>query len=255
MKAPNTKIGVTLFNIRAHGKTYEDLDKSLEKLRAIGYQAVQVSAIGLPSEQIKELLEKHQLFCCATHDNLANYTQNLDEVVAKHKTLECDFTALGSPGGDFWHPGGAAELAKILDDVAEKLAQQDIRLGYHNHACEFEKFDDRIFLAEIYDRTAKLQSELDVHWVARGGGSPVVWINKLAGRMPVIHFKDMTMVENQPCFAEIGEGNLDWPAIIEACDKTSVRWFVVEQDQETKDRDIFTSLQISFENMKRMGIK
>ena len=42
MKLPDTQIAVTLFNLRYYCQTESDLDKTLDKLCAIGYQAVQV---------------------------------------------------------------------------------------------------------------------------------------------------------------------------------------------------------------------
>ena len=38
MKAPDTKIAVTLFNLREYCKSYEDLDETLGKVKDIGYE-------------------------------------------------------------------------------------------------------------------------------------------------------------------------------------------------------------------------
>ena len=142
-----------------------------------------------------------------------------------------------------------------MEDLAIKFKEKGIKLGYHNHHSEFEKYTDKVFLAEIYDRTETLSAEIDVHWVARGGANPVNWIHKVNGRMPVVHFKDFAILDNKPVFCEIGEGNLDWQAIIKACEDTGVRWYSIEQDSTFKDRDIFESIKISYENLKAMGVK
>ena len=259
MKIPDTKIAVTLYNLNKYCQTVEGLDESLEKVKNIGYEAVQVSGIGadITPEQVKELLEKYQLYCCATHEGLPNLRDNFESVVAKLKLWECDFTALGHPGNDFWSREGVITLANELDEIGAKFKNEGLKLGYHNHNCEFAKYTDKTFLEEIYDRTnpEHLYAELDVHWVTRGGGSPVSWIYKVAGRMPVIHFKDLVVVDNKPVFCEIGEGNLDWPGIIKACEETNVRWYSIEQDAPFGDRDIFESIAISFNNLKAMGVK
>lgn len=98
-------------------------------------------------------------------------------------------------------------------------------------------------------------SELDVHWVQRGGCNPETWIRKLAGRIPVIHFKDFAMIEMNPVYCEIGEGNLEWNKIIQACRDTNVRWYSIEQDSPFPGRDIFDSMKISFDNLRAMGVK
>jgi len=258
MKIPDTKIAVTLYNLRDFCKTTEDLDVTLGKVKDIGYEAIQISGIG-PIEPIlvRDLLEKHRLYCCATHENLPNLRDNFDSVVAKLKLWECDFTALGHPGKDCWSLEGMKQLAQELDEIGAKFKNEGIKFGYHNHHCEFVKYTDKTFLEEIYERTdsENLYAEIDVHWVARGGGSPVKWIYNVAGRMPVVHFKDFVIVNNEPVFCEVGEGNLDWPAIIKACKETNVRWYSIEQDTPFGERDIFESIAISFNNLKAMGVK
>jgi sugar phosphate isomerase/epimerase len=54
-------------------------------------------------------------------------------------------------------------------------------------------------------------------------------------------------------FAEVGEGNLNWSAIIKAAADASVQFAVVEQDN-CYDRDPFESLAISYRNLKAMGL-
>ena len=202
IKAPDTKIAVTLYNLRDYCKTAEDLDATLGKVRDIGYEAIQISGIGpIEPEVVAELLEKHGLFCCATHESLPNLRGDFDAIVQKMRLWNCDFTALGHPGNDYWSAEGIAELAEILDDVAGKFEAEGLMFGYHNHHTEFAKCaTGKIYLEEIYDRTKKLRAEIDVHWVARGGGNPVSWIKKVAGRMPVVHFKDLAILDNAPQF-------------------------------------------------------
>ncbi|MCK5156977.1 MAG: sugar phosphate isomerase/epimerase [Spirochaetales bacterium] len=266
MKAPTTKIAVTLYNLRDYCKTKEDLDNTLGKVKAIGYEAVQISGIGpIPPDEVRELLDKHELYCCATHENLDSYENDFAAVVKKLKILGCDFTALGHPGNAFWSPSGAKDLAARLEKAGKKFREEGITLAYHNHHIEFVSYSDsdssKTFLEELYENTTgNLFAELDVHWIQRGGADPASWIRKMAGRTSVLHFKDFTMKKEEdnsptPEFAEIGEGNLNWKEIVQACEDTNVRWYVVEQDTPRGERDIFESIKISFDNMKKMGVE
>jgi len=54
--------------------------------------------------------------------------------------------------------------------------------------------------------------------------------------------------------AEIGEGNLDRPAIRAAARGAGVEWYCVEQD-ECYERDPFEALKISLENLHEMGLR
>ena len=79
----------------------------------------------------------------------------------------------------------------------------------------------------------------------------IYWINKMKDRMPVIHVKDMVMEDRTQLMAEVGEGNLNWPGILQACEDANVEWLAVEQD--ICQRDPFESLAISYNNLKAMG--
>jgi len=255
MNPPNTKIAITLYNLRDYCQTAEDLDKTLARLKKIGYQAVQISCIGpIEHEKVKELLDKHQLFCCATHEMLPGFREDFDGIVKKMKLWECDFTALAYPGDDCWSREGLVEYTKEIDEYGARLKDEGLKLGLHNHHYEFEKFTDKIFLEEIYDRAPNVYIELDVHHTVGGGGDPVQWIHKFGDRIPVIHFKDFAVINREPVACEVGEGNLNWPAIIKACEEKNIRWYSIEQGEPVPYRDIFDSAELSFNNLKAMGV-
>ena len=67
-----------------------------------------------------------------------------------------------------------------------------------------------------------------------------------------MHLKDLTVKNAEVRMAEVGEGNLNWEAILAACRETGVEWYIIEQDH--CDRDPFESLAISLKNAKAMGL-
>jgi sugar phosphate isomerase/epimerase len=90
--------------------------------------------------------------------------------------------------------------------------------------------------------------------VQAGGADPTAWIRKVNGRMKVVHLKDFVIggPELKPQFAEVGEGNMNFRAILDACAEIGVEWGAVEQDN-CYGRDPFESLGISVRNLKAMG--
>ena len=261
MQIPDSKIAVTLYNLREYCKTESDLASTLEKVAGMGYKCVQVSGTPLPADVIRKQLDAAGLFCCATHENLATISGDPKALIDRLQTIGCDFTALGNPGGtfDFTSMEAVSELADIFKRQGDILGEAGIKLAYHNHAKELTHITGtkKTMLDTFMELTAghNVYSELDVHWVTRGGGSPAAWIRKYAGRISVIHFKDFAMVDGAPVFCEIGEGNLDWPEIIKACEETNVRWYSIEQDREFPGRNIFDSIKISIDNLKSWGVK
>jgi sugar phosphate isomerase/epimerase len=99
-----------------------------------------------------------------------------------------------------------------------------------------------------------LKAEIDVYWIQAGGGDPAAWIRKCAGREPLLHLKDMAVGPGrEQRMAEIGEGNMNWSAILQAAEESGVEWYLVEQDH-CYGRDPFESLAISYRNLRAMGL-
>ena len=96
-----------------------------------------------------------------------------------------------------------------------------MKLHYHNHGFEYEKFDGKCLIDHMAEETdpAKWGFILDVYWTQYGGRSPQVQIEKMAGRIDVIHFKDMKMHGHEQRFAAVMDGNMDFVSIIDACEK------------------------------------
>jgi sugar phosphate isomerase/epimerase len=260
MTIPDTQIAVQMYNFREHCRTRADLATTLKRIRDIGYSAVQMVNLRLdmPMEAIAAVLEENQLYCCSTHDSLADYSGDFEGTVQRQRSYGCALSFLASPGSmEFFSAEGTRALAAELNQIGRRLKDQGIGFGYHNHHREFTQYTSKTMLEELIDSTdpETVSFEIDVHWVQRGGGSPVKWIKKVAGRMPVVHFKDFSIVDGQPVFSEIGEGNLDWEGILAACQETNVRWYVIEQDQPMPGRSMFESAKMSYENMVNMGLE
>ena len=155
------------------------------------------------------------------------------------------------------------EFIEKAEAMAHKLAEHGIELYYHTHHLEFQKYDGEYLLDLIKNNTTKLGFELDVHWIQRAGVNPVDFVKQYAGRISLLHLKDyrigqmdlsevdfkdmakfMQIFTNTIEFAELGEGNLDINAIIEAGLESGAQYFLVEQD-DAYGRDPFDCLEIS----------
>ena len=244
------QIAAQLFTLREHLKTPEDIATSLKKVADIGYQAVQVSGMGpIPEEDLVKLCQDNGLTICSTHEKSAGIIENTDAVIERLQKLGCTHTAYPHPHVELDSEDAAKALAADLAKAGDKMRAAGITLSYHNHALEFRKFGGKTVLDILYDETTpeQLEAELDLYWVQMGGGSPLTWVNKVAGRQQVVHMKDagVPVEERLAGFCEVGNGNLDWDQLIPALDATGCQWFVVEQDRCPADE--FDSLKQSFE--------
>jgi sugar phosphate isomerase/epimerase len=245
-----SQVAAQLYTLRDHLKTPADIALSLKKVAAIGYRAVQVSGVGpIPEEELNAILKAEGLVCCATHEDGNTIRKNPAKVVERLQKLNCRYTAYPFPAGVDWSKASDVEdLVADLDKAGAVLREAGQVLTYHNHGIELIPFDGTTALDFIYHKTAaqNLAGEIDTYWIQYGGGDPVAWCRKLKGRLPLLHMKDYAFTtRNEPAFAEIGKGNLNWPEIIAAAEASGCEWFIVEQD--TCPGDPFDSLKLSFD--------
>ena len=256
MTTPDTKIALEIYTIRDWLKNEKDFAEAMAKTRAAGYQAVELAGVSpdIPVKTIKQILDDTGLVCMATQAGLDKLTDGLSATIEDLQTLDCTHTALASGPADMRSREGYLELARTLTESGRKLAEHGIKLAYHNHAFEFERYGDRTGFEILYDESdpAYLEAKIDTAWVQKGGADVVEWIKRLGDRMSVIHLKDYTIVDNEITLTEVGDGNLNWPGIIKACNDADVRWFVVEQDRCRSDP--FESIKISYDNLVAMGV-
>jgi sugar phosphate isomerase/epimerase len=248
-------IAAQLYTIRDFMKTAEDFAASMTRIKAIGYENVQLSGLGpIDPKDVAAVLRGEGLNAVITHVGRDRLFNDLDALIEEHHLWQCPNVAVGSmPLEAMSTPDGIAESARQLSDVARKLKAAGLTFSYHNHSFEFVKVDGKNGLQAFYDAADPLVlAEFDVYWVQHGGGDPADWITRFGSRQVVTHFKDMVVVDNKPTMAEVGEGNLNWPRIIEACRAAGVQYFAVEQD--VCRRDPFESLRISYNNLKAMGV-
>ena len=56
----------------------------------------------------------------------------------------------------------------------------------------------------------------------RGGMDPVLWAERMKGRMDQVHLKDWGLIGGEFAFRALGEGRINWPAVVKACKKAGV---------------------------------
>jgi sugar phosphate isomerase/epimerase len=247
------QLAAQLYTLHEFCRTPEDTALTLKKVRAIGYETVQVSGIApMPVGELKAMLDGEGLTCCATHEPSQNILESTSSVIERLNELECQYTAVPSPGSyDVSTLEGVLAFAARMDAAGERMHQAGQTLCYHNHHTEFVQFGGKTILDIIYGETRpqNLQGELDTYWIQYGGASPLEWCHKLHGRLPLIHLKDYGINgQGQPTFREIGKGNLNWNEILPAAEAAGCQWFIVEQD--TCEGDPFDALRTSFDYLK-----
>jgi len=245
----NIPVGLALYTLR--NETAQDFTGTLERVAEVGYKGVEFAGYGnLSAAQMKSHLDRLGLAAVDSHVGLEKL-QNDTQAVIEY-SLEIGSPYITMPWAYPKSRGEYLELAGILARLGEKCMDKGIQLCYHNHAQEFQVFDGLtgmdIILGEVPSEL--LKAEVDVFWVKHADADPASFIKKYPGRCPLIHLKDMEDDENKS-FAEVGNGIIDFNAVIAAANEAGSRWFLVEQDD--CKRPPLESVKISFENLKKMG--
>ena len=229
-------MALQLYTLREPAK--KDLADTLKKVREMGWEYVQWSGMpDLPAEKIRAALDAAGLKAIAAHTGIEPFEKDLDVNVSFWKTVGVKDLAPGGMMNDCkanlaaWLKG-----ARRLDALGGKLRAAGLRLSYHNHAFEFEKFpdDDRRKLDILMESTKpeNLKAELDLAWAYVAGVDPAAYIRKYKGRCPVVHAKDVVRAKDgkKQQFKPLGQGELNWPEIFSAGDEAGIEWYVYEQD-------------------------
>lgn len=149
--------------------------------------------------------------------------------------------------------------AEVFNQVGELAKSHGLRFYYHNHFQEFQRCGNQFAYEIILENTDPdlVKLEMDTYWMYRGGQDPLVWMNRYANRVVLLHQKDFpegapqslnmfdgvvdpqenidmqVFLDNKDprCFVEIGTGVLPIQDIIDAAAKLPhLDFMVLEQD-------------------------
>lgn len=249
------QIGAQLYTIREYTQTPEDIAKSLKKIADIGYKTIQVSAFGeIAPERLNEIAQANGLEIIVTHTNPDRILNDTENVIKEHKTFNCKHIGIGSMPGKYREEHGVAGFRSFIkehNEVAKKISAAGLKLHYHNHGFEFERFGNEVpYDVMIAETDPMLWGFIvDTYWVQYSGRNPAKQFLDMKGRIDVCHFKDMQIIGNTQKMAAVMQGNLDFPAIIDVCNQTGIKYAMVEQD-DCNGEDPFECLKTSYNNLK-----
>lgn len=272
------KVGLQLYSVRQDME--RDMDATLGEVKAMGYDYVEFAGyFGKSAEEIKALLDKHGLKCRSVHQTHDVFLTAPEENIKFLKTIGVEYCAIPWMAPDkITNKEGFEKLVADAKIVGKLLADAGIKLLYHNHDFEFLTLGGEIILDKLYSEldSTLLNPELDTCWVHYAGYDPIEYINKYADRNTIVHLKDFdckelgagpnyalidengneikpkSREENEFKFLPLGQGRQNMKAILEACDKASTEYIIVEQDQSV-DRPALEAVRMSREYLKTLG--
>lgn len=211
-----------------------DLIDTLRSVAELGYPGVEFAGYyGVPVKEIRGALDQYGLKAVGAHVPYARFDTEIELVLDELHTLGCTHAQVPwlAPEQRPTTIEQATSLAVNLNAWGARTRDAGVRLGYHNHDFEFKKAGDQtIFdlLVELTDPSL-VDFEIDLGWVHFAGFDPEATMRQVAGRIPLVHVKDIAAGSDFGA-VPVGEGTLDWTALLATAKACGAEWFIVEQD-------------------------
>jgi sugar phosphate isomerase/epimerase len=224
------EIGLQLYTVRDLLST--DFEGTMREIARLGYQEVEFAGVLGPNlKQTRNLLRQLGLRAPSLHIDYNSLRNNAGASFKTAAALAAQFVVCPSldqserQTADDWK-----RACEDLNSLGELATDSGLTLAYHNHDFEFLKLPDGVrpfdlLLAHTDERLVKF--ELDVYWAKKGNVDPVAYLKAHKSRFRLVHLKDMAP---DGSITEIGNGTIDFGAIIAAATAGGVRHFFVEYD-------------------------
>ena len=228
-RPPSSPLGIQLFSLRNILAT--DFEGTLAQVAKIGYREVEfVGLFNRPAKQVRVILDRQGLTSPSGHTSLQGVTDTLDRTLADAQALGQQYVIVPWLAAEFQSLDGFRRAAEVLNRAGERIRAAGLRLGYHNHAFEFQ----RVGLGSMgYDLLLRYTDpelvcmELDLYWIRRGGQDPADYFRRHPERFHLVHVKDMA---RDGAMVDVGRGTTRWPELLGTARRAGVRHFLVEHD-------------------------
>jgi sugar phosphate isomerase/epimerase len=212
-----------------------DLPGTLAAVADMGYEGVEFAGYyGRSADELREMLDNVGLRAAGTHISVdALLGDELQRTIKFNRILGNRFLIVP------WLPEEMRSskmewlrTARLMNNIAKKLKPERLRVGYHNHAIEFQPIDgampwDIFFGAANPD----VVMQLDTGNAMRGGISAegiLDIIKRYHGRAATVHLKEFSSKNEQ---ALLGDGEVKWREFLSLCETIGgTEWYIVEQE-------------------------
>ncbi len=250
------RIGAQISSIKAYLNTPGEVLQSFRKLREIGYRVVQLQWIApsVPNGAIADALKETGLVSVSTQDYYEEVVKDLPRVLALNELCGSTRVCVSGIPGQHLSKDGVVAFAETLSALSGRLQAGGKTLVFHPRQQEFVRFGGVTAMDILLENTPDALDVLpDLYHIVRAGEDPIAWLHKLRGRMDMVHCKDsMVDADGAERLMPLGQGRIDWPPILRACEENGVLYAFAEQ--ETWQKDAFDCMRESFDYLEEQGL-
>ena len=224
-------IGAQLYTVRNTLATNEEIQRTLQAIKEIGYDSVQLFGSIELIENCARYAEETGLGIVGVLADIhicEEQERKLFEICGQYNISDIGVSSKFSECRD------AEAYIRRINAFASRAKNAGFTFSYHNHGHEFIKLDCgetamALFLKGFDAETVDFMP--DTYWIHDGGYDVRYFLNQTKNRVNILHLKDMKRTEQGHTFTEVGNGNLYFKGIIKTAVDCGIKHFVVEQDR------------------------
>jgi sugar phosphate isomerase/epimerase len=226
---------------------------TLTAIRKMGYDGVEFAGYyGRTSKELRALLDDLGLKCCGTHTGVQTLMEDqLEQTIEFNAELGNRFLIVpGLPEAMLATPEAVLETANLFNELAEKVAPEGMRVGYHNHTAEFEPMNGKTAWDLFFGATKReVVMQMDVGNALQGGADAIEYVRRYPGRAATIHIKEYSATRPK---AFVGDGDVDWPVLLALLEEQGgTEWYIVEYEHEGMPP--LASIAECLKNLRKIG--
>jgi sugar phosphate isomerase/epimerase len=245
LAADPNPLGVQLWSLRA--QLTASLPAGMAEAKALGFTQVEsAGTYGHTPKELRAVADANGIRIVGAHLPYERLQTDLSGAIAEAKTLGASYIVVAwVPHKDSFSVDQARAAAANFNTWGAAIKAAGLGFGFHTHGYEFKPLPDGSSAFDVMMNETKpdlVFCEMDVFWVVQGGIDPVKLLQKYPGRFKAFHIKDMKkgaptgLYEGHAPASDnviVGQGMMDWPAIIEQGRKSGVEYNFIED--ETSD--------------------
>lgn len=226
-------VGVQLYSVRS--ECAKDLPGTVAKVAQMGYDGVEFAGYyDYSAQDLRKILDDNGLTCCGTHTQMDTLSPaNLEATIEFNQTLGNKYLICPWLQPNDANPRQAwVDYAKRFNEIAGRVEQEGMVVGYHCHAHDFHALDTGEVPWDIlFGSTGQsVVMQIDTCNCMDGGGDPIAYLKKYPGRSLTVHLKEYSTTNKN---AILGEGDVQWDEVFALCETTGkTEWYIIEEEKD-----------------------
>jgi sugar phosphate isomerase/epimerase len=250
-------LGVQLYTVRKQAEV--DLPRVLVQIRKVGYEEVELywNVYTHPAAELRQMIADAGLRAPSGHFDYNGMASKLDyasELGVKYVICPMLPNNMRSTADDF------KRAASQFNQWGEEVESRGMHFGFHNHNYEFHPIAATAgFNILMNDTDPKLvRLEMDCYWITQAGRDPIQMLKQYRDRVRMLHLKDrkpgfpasQELNSSAEHFTEVGNGTINWKAILAVAEAQSIEHYFVEQD--SSDKSPIESIRASYNYLQKL---